>query len=949
MATVTLSGGSTTELSGSGDRNYLNWTITLSGTTSGDTVVYYRFLSGTAEKERDAYAYFSGTEVTFAPGETSKTIQYRIDSDSVDETDESIVLEVYGVENGTLSGGAPVLRSTAWILDDDGSSQDLALFVSNPVLVERDSGERDAVFELSLSEPAPSNFEVAYTTVDGSAKAGEDYDQTEGTATFVAGQSRAFVRVPVSGDNTLEGTETFSLAVDAGGPVDAEANGEATILDDDAGAALGGQPTVSVEGSWASELSGSGDRNYLNWTITLDEPGSGDTVVYYRFLSGTAEKERDAYAYFSGTSVTFAPGETSKTVQYRIDSDSVDETDESIVLEVYDAENAALAGGAPVLRSTAWILDDDGSAQDLALFVSSPVLVEGDDGSQEAVFELSLSEPAPSEFEVSYSTVDGSAVAGEDYTQTDGSLTFVEGQSRAYVRVPVSGDETLEGTEMFTLAVDAGGPVDAEANGEATILDDDAGAALGGQPTVSVEGSWASELSGSGDRNYLNWTITLDEPGSGDTVVYYRFLSGTGEAESDAYAYFSGTEVTFEPGETSKTVQYRIDSDSVDETDESIVLEVYDAENAALAGGAPVLRSTAWILDDDGSAQDLALFVSSPVLDEGDGEDAEAVFEISLSAPAPSAFELSYATIDGTAEAGEDYTQTDGTISFVEGQRLAYVRVPVTGDNSVEVAETFSLVVSSATITVDLSPAGEATILDDDQYRPEANRDTYETDEDVTLSVDAAEGVLSNDTDEEGDDLTAELVSDVSDGRLVLSSDGSFSYTPDDGFFGTDSFIYRAFDGTDPSDDTRVDIDVIEDAGPVGLTLIGTPGDDELEGGAGDDTIRGLGGADTLIGNGGDDTIEGGDGTDTINGGDGDDTILGGDTSADRRDVILGGDGNDDIDAGYGNDQVFGGGGNDTIAGGFGADDLRGQAGNDVITGSALSDLVFGGDGDDFV
>ncbi|HYD11759.1 MAG TPA: Ig-like domain-containing protein, partial [Allosphingosinicella sp.] len=78
---------------------------------------------------------------------------------------------------------------------------------------------------------------------------------------------------------------------------------------------------------------------------------------------------------------------------------------------------------------------------------------------------------------------------------------------------------------------------------------------------------------------------------------------------------------------------------------------------------------------------------------------------------------------------------------------------------------------------------------------PAALDDNYATDEDTTLSI-AAPGVLANDTDAEGNALTAVLVSSVSHGTLTLNSDGSFDYTPDSDFNGVDSFTYRANDGT---------------------------------------------------------------------------------------------------------------------------------------------------------
>jgi hypothetical protein len=76
---------------------------------------------------------------------------------------------------------------------------------------------------------------------------------------------------------------------------------------------------------------------------------------------------------------------------------------------------------------------------------------------------------------------------------------------------------------------------------------------------------------------------------------------------------------------------------------------------------------------------------------------------------------------------------------------------------------------------------------------PTADDDDYFTDEDTLLSV-AATGVLGNDTDPDGDSLTAALQSGPGDGTLSLNSNGSFTYTPDPGFFGSDSFNYKAND-----------------------------------------------------------------------------------------------------------------------------------------------------------
>jgi VCBS repeat-containing protein len=101
---------------------------------------------------------------------------------------------------------------------------------------------------------------------------------------------------------------------------------------------------------------------------------------------------------------------------------------------------------------------------------------------------------------------------------------------------------------------------------------------------------------------------------------------------------------------------------------------------------------------------------------------------------------------------------------------------------------------------------------------PAGVADSYETDEDVNLVVAALGGVLDNDNDAENDTLTAALVTDVSHGQLVLNSDGSFTYDPDDDWNGVDTFTYRANDGDLDSGDTTVTITVnaVNDAPVLG-------------------------------------------------------------------------------------------------------------------------------------
>ncbi len=158
-------------------------------------------------------------------------------------------------------------------------------------------------------------------------------------------------------------------------------------------------------------------------------------------------------------------------------------------------------------------------------------------------------------------------------------------------------------------------------------------------------------------------------------------------------------------------------------------------------------------------------------------------------------------TIDQAADTEPDDTlESDGadatvSESMASGTWYLHVRAQDLGYNWSETTH-FAFVVNAA---------------------PQAVDDEFTSDEDVVLEVDAANGVLANDTDADDDDLTVSLVDDVAHGTLDLSSDGSFTYTPDANWFGEDTFTYKANDGTADSAAALVTITVndVNDLPPV--------------------------------------------------------------------------------------------------------------------------------------
>ena len=163
---------------------------------------------------------------------------------------------------------------------------------------------------------------------------------------------------------------------------------------------------------------------------------------------------------------------------------------------------------------------------------------------------------------------------------------------------------------------------------------------------------------------------------------------------------------------------------------------------------------------------------------------------------------------NGEQDAGEQVTYTDvnGDYSFTGlTAQLTYtvVEVPPAGQRVTGGMTTRSVTFAELGAVMEGVDFGNVW-----NTAPVAVNDAYEIDENAPLSVDAISGVLSNDTDAENDTLQAEVVAQPINGAVILNGDGSFTYTPAEGFYGTDTFTYRAYDGEYPSSPATVSVKV---------------------------------------------------------------------------------------------------------------------------------------------
>ena len=210
---------------------------------------------------------------------------------------------------------------------------------------------------------------------------------------------------------------------------------------------------------------------------------------------------------------------------------------------------------------------------------------------------------------------------------------------------------------------------------------------------ISINDVTAAESAG-----VATFTVTASPAVAAVTTVQYTTANGTAAAPGDFVAV-SGT-VTFNPGESSKTITVTINNDVIDEINESFVVNLSNPTNSALADN----QGQGTITDDDtatGSVNDpLFAFEGSAVS-----------FTITLSTPAAFPVNVDFATQNGTATAPADYTTTTGRVTFAPGETTKTVSVPTIIDGSTEPEETFQLALTSPDITL-ADNSGLGTIRD---------------------------------------------------------------------------------------------------------------------------------------------------------------------------------------------------------------------------------------------
>lgn len=319
----------------------------------------------------------------------------------------------------------------------------------------------------------------------------------------------------------------------------------------------------------------SGTTN-LVFTVSRDDNTNQESVSYAT-ADGTATLADGDYVQSSAILTFVAGGPLSLPVTVAVNGDTDPEATETFFVNLSNATGGAVIADG---QGLATIVDDDTSR----LFISDASVAEGDAGTTNLVFTVTLDRATAAPFTVDFSTGDLSAVAGADYVSASGMLNFAgtAGETQP-ITIAVNGETAVEADETFAISLSnaTGGTMIADGEGVGTIQNDDSA-------TLSIGNVTRNE--GDAGATNFDFTVTLDRAVQGGLSVNFATTNGSAVAPGD-YLTGNGTlNFTGNAGET-QTITVVVNGDTSVETDELFTVGL----SGATPGGTGVDSSDLFI------------------------------------------------------------------------------------------------------------------------------------------------------------------------------------------------------------------------------------------------------------------------------------------------------------------------------------------------------------------
>lgn len=624
------------------------------------------------------------------------------------------------------------------------------------VTVDEDAGT--ATFTVSLSQSSTSDVTFNYATADGTAIAGGDYTSTSGTNGIItAGSISTTITVPILDDVLYELSENFSLNLSNVVGATGLPTGTGTILDE--ATPSEDVTTLNLTGD-SSVTEGSGADYTLTLSNAFSHPPTTDVNVQIVINGNPTGASSDAAEGADFTTVTYGSnppiaitlgtpftitiptGSLSNSFTVGTYDDNTYEGSEDFIAEIVGTSGGGyenlVIGISQVLTT---IIDNEGPP---SVSINDVTVVENT--GNEATFTVSLSNPSSSPVTVYYTTSDGTATAGKDYTAKSSSLTFAPGETSKEIDVPILDDAYYEGSEIFDVDLTGStGATIADGQGIGTITDDTDVTFLTLDDVNVSEGVGTATITGTLTNAPLSTplTVTLN---NGATLT---FSIGSTVATSTPFAiqgddpYIDGESYTVSVSSTTGG-----DFENLDTTDTSLItiFDTIDTTTLSISGPSTVA---------EGNTATYTLSVDNPPQTDMDVQ-----------------LELANVTTEDA-----DFTTTPGTytVTISAYSTVTTFDVETFDDNTYEGTEEYSVTITGTSggnfENLNIATSSVNTNIDDNDFRPE-----------IDISGNGI-GISDDDTTPSTDDGTEFGTADISGGyvdhtfRITNSGGDTLNYT----------------------------------------------------------------------------------------------------------------------------------------------------------------------------
>ena len=654
--TITIDDASATE----GIDLTADFTVSLSRAADGTVTVDYSAIAIETAVTND---FEVGTgSLTFQPGETRKTISIPVyDDPGGTEADETFIVRLLRPTGATFEGNARFIDGTGTIVNSSALLIDLAAGTGTEA-----SGKVDFRLFLNRRTNRPTGVSYSVNYNAGASPADLVQETTTGTATIAAGETETTISIGVVDDTISDNNEQFRLEIQQapgsyGGLNRTYRTG--TILN-----------TETLEASFKN--------------VPQDHDGSNTFTFQVHFtndVSITPAAMRDHAFTVTNGDVTAAARINSRDDRWLI---TVDPDGDDAVTITLPGNRACGTQGAICSDEDHPVQLSNSPSATVARITGTPLT---------ASFSNMPAEHTGADFTFDLAFTDELAAGFEKikaaFRVSGGSVNRVnrktKGSDLAWkVKVRPAGTGELTITLPATAQCSSSGGICTD---DGRRLINSSTATVAGEsatvettPTVSIAGGSGTE----GTDSSIVFTVTLDQAATGTVTVDYATSDGTADAGDD-YTAKSGT-LSFSAGTTSKTVSVSIEDDSENESDETFTVTLSNPSGADLETktATGTIRSRTVVVE---TTPTVSIAGGSGT----EGDDDHIDFTVTLDEAATGTVSVDYATSDGSADAGDDYTATSGTLSFSAGTTTQSIPVEIKDDIENESDETFTVTLSN--------------------------------------------------------------------------------------------------------------------------------------------------------------------------------------------------------------------------------------------------------------